>query len=147
MASSMAVMTMPRSIAFSRATASAICKSSSRLALTAAMVSISFVIGGVPACRRRAPHRLRTSAQGRRSIFRFNRLGPLRLAFRRFSAPERFGDELVGEHELRFRHVLHAQQDLDLFARRRIRTTQARGVALHSAEDAAETLAARDRYR
>src|SRR3954467_1713302 len=35
MASSMAAITMPRSIAFSRATASAICSSSSRLALTA----------------------------------------------------------------------------------------------------------------
>jgi hypothetical protein len=35
-------MTMPRSIAFSRATASAICSSSSRLALTAIGHSPSF---------------------------------------------------------------------------------------------------------
>src|SRR5216684_8228759 len=45
MASSIAAITMPRSIDFSRATASAICSSSSLLALTAAMVSVSS--GGV----------------------------------------------------------------------------------------------------
>src|ERR1700737_590563 len=45
MASSIAAMTMPRSIDFSRATASAICSSSSLLALTAAMALVSF--GGV----------------------------------------------------------------------------------------------------
>src|SRR5580692_8448707 len=42
MASSIAAITMPRSIDFSRATASAICSNSSLLALTAAMVSVSF---------------------------------------------------------------------------------------------------------
>src|SRR5450631_4012747 len=45
MASSIAAITMPRSIDFSRATASAICSSSSLLALTAAMALVSF--GGV----------------------------------------------------------------------------------------------------
>ncbi len=42
MASSMAAITIPRSIDFSRATASAICNSSSRLALTAIGQSPSF---------------------------------------------------------------------------------------------------------
>src|SRR5213078_3838050 len=42
MASSIAAITMLRSIDFSRATASAICSSSSLLALTAAMGSFSF---------------------------------------------------------------------------------------------------------
>src|ERR1700676_1359255 len=45
MASSIAAMTMPRSIDFSRGTASAICTSSGLLALTASMVLVSF--GGV----------------------------------------------------------------------------------------------------
>src|SRR6202048_781874 len=45
MASSIAAITMPRSIDFSRATASAICSSSSLLALTAAMALVSF--GGI----------------------------------------------------------------------------------------------------
>src|SRR5258708_14561819 len=45
MASSIAAITMPVSIDFSRATAFAICSSSSLLALTAAMVSVSS--GGV----------------------------------------------------------------------------------------------------
>src|SRR3954447_10106310 len=43
MASSIAAITMPRSMDFSRATASAICNSSILLALTAAMVLVSFV--------------------------------------------------------------------------------------------------------
>src|ERR1700690_4088098 len=42
MASSMAAITMPRSMDFSRATASAICSNSSLLALTAAMALVSF---------------------------------------------------------------------------------------------------------
>src|ERR1700709_2001318 len=42
MASSIASITIPRSIDFSRATASAICSSSSLLALTAALGSVSF---------------------------------------------------------------------------------------------------------
>src|SRR5260370_36898510 len=41
MASSIAAITMPRSIDFSRATASAICSNSSLLALTAAMTLVS----------------------------------------------------------------------------------------------------------
>src|SRR4051794_25739483 len=45
MASSIAAITMPRSMDFSRATASAICSSSILLALTAAMISVSF--GGI----------------------------------------------------------------------------------------------------
>src|SRR5467141_2908165 len=45
MASSIAAITMPRSMDFSRATASAICSSSILLALTAAMALVSF--GGI----------------------------------------------------------------------------------------------------
>src|SRR3954462_1612858 len=45
MASSIAAMTMPRSMDFSRATASAICSNSILLALTAAMALVSF--GGI----------------------------------------------------------------------------------------------------
>src|ERR1700687_3998633 len=50
MASSIAAITMPRSMDFSRATASAICSNSSLLALTAAMALVSFGgIDGAPA--------------------------------------------------------------------------------------------------
>src|SRR5258706_8806532 len=51
MASSIAAITMPRSIDFSRATASAICSSSSLLALTAAMALVSSRGIGVAAPR------------------------------------------------------------------------------------------------
>src|SRR5436305_2141996 len=53
MASSIAAMTMPRSMDFSRATASAICRSSILLALTAAMALVSFA--GIDVA---APHSL-----------------------------------------------------------------------------------------
>ena len=88
---------MPRSIDFSRATASAIWSSSSLLALTA--------IGHSPSClglRRRS---------GRAAVgsgpFHSGGHGPRRAArASRFAAAERGGDQLVGKDEPRIRHVV-----------------------------------------
>src|ERR1700719_3032024 len=114
MASSIAAITMPRSIDFSRATASAICSSSSLLALTAAMALVSF--GGVDfaspqsfcgqamflgvfrgalanalrlrlvAFRRIAFLRVRRGRRHKAEIL-------LQLALRGLAAPHRFGDQ------------------------------------------------------
>src|SRR4029453_6124610 len=76
MASSIAAITMPRSIDFSRATASAICSSSSLLALTAAMASVSS--GGIDFA-------LPPSFGGEAvllGVFRFVFANPFRLQFR-----------------------------------------------------------------
>ena len=94
----MAVMTMRRSIAFSRATASAICSSSSRLALTAIGHSPSFPFAcALSACDCVVRLRLRA-----------------RLAVPRFGAglPRRSDsrDQRVGEHQPRLRHVGDRQQ-------------------------------------
>src|SRR6266436_3570427 len=117
MASSIAAITMPRSIDFSRATASAICSSSSLLALTAAMALVSSRgIGVAPAqsfCGEavflgilrgglvRLQFRLRFVALGRIAfpgMGRLGRLDPERLAqvaFRGLAAPHRFRDQIV----------------------------------------------------
>src|SRR5712691_4505043 len=100
MASSMAAITMPRSIAFSRATASAICNSSSRLALTAIGL-FSFMLGDAPVLAGRAP-----------KIFRFTAMLGSGRPFGGLAALQRLRHQLVGEHELRLRHVLDRQQDI-----------------------------------
>src|SRR5215471_19260757 len=113
MASSMAAITMPRSIAFSRATASAICNSSSRLALTA-MGLVSFVLGDAPVLAGCVPE-IHGSAVARGHGCAFGFLAAL----------QRLGDQLVGEHKLCFRHLLDRQQNVGLFAGRRVRAAHA----------------------
>src|SRR6185437_3180221 len=124
MASSIAAITMPRSIDFSRATASAICSSSSLLALTAAMALVSFggidfassqsfrgetvflgIFRGVLANARWLQFRLRFVAF-RRVAFpgmrRRKRLEPeilAQFARRGLAAPHRFRDQLVGQDQ------------------------------------------------
>src|SRR5690348_14735559 len=90
----MAAITMPRSIAFSRATASAIWRSSSRLALTA--------IDSVSRCFRAA---IKTAAL-------IGIAGPRRLRGRSRAAFEGRGDQRIGQHQLGVRHLGDRQQDL-----------------------------------
>src|SRR5215470_1303516 len=104
----MAVITMLRSIAFSRATASAICNSSSRLALTAIGL-VSFMLGDAPVLAGRAPE-----------ILGFAVLGGSRRTFGFLAPLQRLGDQLVGEHKLCFRHFFDRQQNVGIFARRRV---------------------------
>src|SRR5712691_11899119 len=99
MASSMAAMTMPRSIAFSRATASAICNSSSRLALTAA-IGLLLVLGCTPIVLRRGLEMFRVMGRTRPVLARL-----ACLTFRLFAAPQGFGDEGVGQNQSCFDHV------------------------------------------
>src|ERR1700682_3975202 len=123
MASSIAAMTMPRSIDFSRATASAICSSSSLLALTAAMVLVSF--GGVDfaspqsfcgqamflgAFRWIAFLRVRRGRRHKAEIL-------LQLALRGLAAPHRFGDQFVGQHQSGVGDILHHECHIGIFAR------------------------------
>src|SRR3954467_15836373 len=96
MASSIAAITMPRSMDFSRATASAICNSSILLALTAAMGSLSFGALGV------APRALRGQAMsfgvGRGGLllqFRLWRVAPGGIAFLRMRPRERRQPEVL----------------------------------------------------
>src|SRR3981189_3851419 len=115
MASSMAAMTMPRSIDFSRATASAICSSSSLLALTA-IESFSLVLGRGPDISGRAAGILvgtgvSIAARVAQLALRFA------LAFACFAllglgAVERFGHQRVGEDALGLRHVGRREQGL-----------------------------------
>src|ERR1700758_3054627 len=111
MASSIAEITMPRSIDFSRATASAICSSSNRLALTAMAQSPLISIGPASArahpgeavllgiLRRRLLLGLGRSGIGTLTGVRRGRgLEPevaLQLPFGGLAATHRFGDQLV----------------------------------------------------
>src|SRR3990170_1574184 len=142
MASSIAAITMPRSIDFSRATASAICSSSSLLALTAAMALVSFRVidlacapslGGKPVflgVLRSAlanafwlQFRLRLVAFRRIALFgmrRWRRHNPeilFQLTLGGLAASHRFGDQFIGQHQPRVGDVLHDQHDLGIFAR------------------------------
>src|SRR5271156_2318626 len=119
MASSIAAMTMPRSIDFSRATASAICSNSSLLALTAAMALASFagvdfasprpfggeavflgVLRGVLANALRLQFWLRRVALFRIASLRMRRRRGhqpevlLELPLGELAAPHRLGDEI-----------------------------------------------------
>src|SRR5260370_32398550 len=142
MASSIAAITMPRSIDFSRATASAICSSSSLLALTAAMALVSVrgidfaatqrccgetvllgVLRGVLANAFGLQFRLRFVALRRVAllcVWRWRRLEPeiaTQFALRGLAAPHRFGDQLVGQNQPCIRDILHHQHDFGIFAR------------------------------
>src|SRR6202048_3358843 len=139
MASSMAAITMLRSIDFSRATASAICSNSSLLALTAAMALVSF--GGLDfaspqsfrgetvflgvfrgAVLSRLQFRLRFAAFRRIAFYcmrRWRRLKPeiaSQLALRGLAAPHRFRDQLVGQNQPCVGDVFHHQHNIGIFA-------------------------------
>src|SRR4051794_34547025 len=126
MASSIAAMTMPRSMDFSRATASAICNSSILLALTAAMILFSFSAVGIASGSLRIQAMLFGVGRGRLLQFRLRRIAPgriaflgvrrwgrqqaevlLHLAFGDLAAPHRFRDQLVGQNQPRIRDILH----------------------------------------
>src|SRR5512140_2321677 len=136
MASSMAAITMPRSIDFSRATASAICSSSSLLALTAAMALVSFagvdlassqsfcgkamflgVFRGALANALWLQFRLRLVAFRGIALLRMRRGRRLKpeiaaqLALRSLAAPHRFRDQLVGQHQSGVGDIFHDQHD------------------------------------
>src|SRR5215469_8483840 len=97
----MAVSTILRSIAFSRATASAICSSSSLLALTVAM-SVSIVL-------RRAPDIAR---RGIDFCFAAVTVAAFAAAFVLLAPPQRLGNQRIGQHEPRFGHVVDTQQNV-----------------------------------
>src|SRR5262245_16742725 len=119
----MAVMTMVRSIAFSRATASAICNSSSRFALTAG-IEVSSVFAPTP-----APGAALHSSRRRSGTVRFARAAGSG-ATRGLAAPERLGDQRIGQHQPRLRHLADGQRDLGGLCRRGIVAADARGIAL-----------------
>src|SRR5205085_9667807 len=120
-------MTILRSIDFSRATASAICNSSSLFAL-------------IPACAMRLnpPHQpwLVGSVHGRRLII-VTLFGAL------LGAPQRFANELVGEHEARLGYEPDRQAD-DLAAQLVQVDLDANLLAFHALERATEPLASRN---
>src|SRR5229473_7993587 len=145
MASSIAAITMPRSIDFSRATASAICSNSSLLALTAAMALVSSsgidfaspqpfggeavllgVFRGVLANAFRLQFRLRFIAfcrvafpgMGRR--WRLEAEIAAQLALRSLAAPHRFRDQFVGQNQPSVRDIFHHQYNIGIFARARV---------------------------
>src|SRR5260370_586158 len=138
MASSIAAITMPRSIDFSRATASAIWSSSSLLALTAAMALVSSrgVASPQSCCGQtvflgvfrvvlliQLQFRLRFVALrgitllGMRRRWRFKSEIPAQLALCGLAAPHRFCDQLVGQNQPCIRDILHHQQDFSIFPR------------------------------
>src|ERR1700687_2202083 len=142
MASSIAAIAMPRSIDFSRATASAICSSSSLLALTAAMALVSFggidfapsqsfcgqtmflgVFRGALANAFGLQFRLRLVAFRRVAFFGMRRGGRrkpeilLEFALGGLAAPHRFRDQLIGQDQSGIRDIFHHQRDVGNFAR------------------------------
>src|ERR1700680_2999125 len=131
MASSIAAITMPRSIDFSRATASAICSSSSLLALTAAMALVSF--GGIDLASPQSFRGESVVLGGFRCVAlrgfafpgmrRWRRLKPeilAQLALRGLAAPHRFRDQLVGQNQPGIRDIFHHQHNIGIFARARV---------------------------
>src|SRR5271169_2024635 len=140
MASSIAAITMPRSMDFSRATASAICSSSSLLALTAAMALISF--SGIDFASPQAfcgqtmflgvfRHALANARglQFRLRLVAFRRIALLRMRGRRhqpetllelalggLAAPHRFGDQFVGQNQSGVGDILHDKRNVGIFA-------------------------------
>src|SRR5512146_2001784 len=129
MASSMAAMTMPRSSAFSRATASAICNSSSRLALTAIAQSPWLAADGCGRCRE--------CRALRRSSLRAARVSRL-AAFSRRKACATSSSVSTS-----FASLFDRQQHFGF--RAGLVMAKARGVALGAEQFAAEALASADR--
>src|SRR5579871_5053122 len=112
----MAPSTILRSIAFSRATASAICRSSSLLALTVAIVSISLAL-----VRRRPGRGVHAPPAIRR------------LAALLFAPPKRLRNERIGEDKSCFHDVVDPQQSFRPFRRPRLLAADAyaRTLAAH----------------
>src|SRR5690349_17186160 len=137
MASSMAAMTMPRSIAFSRATASAICSSSSLLALTA-IVSLLLRSRGRSAAGWVMSATLVAAVW--MLIGRYGCFALLRRAGLRLFLAQGGGDQLVSQHELGFADVVHGKRD------GRAIDVDADGVAFNGGNRSAEALAALDRH-
>src|SRR6476620_615771 len=69
-----------------------------------------------------------------------------RFTLRRFFAPQGFGHQVVGEHELGLAHVLDREQDLGYFAFGRVIAPDPYSFAFGSDQHATETLAALDRH-
>src|SRR5258706_4245305 len=145
MASSIAAITMPRSMDFSRATASAICSNSSLLALTAAMALVSSggidfaaalsfggeavllgVLRGVLANAFGLQFRLRFVAFRRVAFPGMGRRRWLeaeiaaQLALRRLPAPHRFRHQLVGQNQPCVRHILHHDHHIGILSGGRV---------------------------
>src|SRR4051794_35038065 len=139
MASSIAAITIPRSMDFSRATASAICSSSILLALTAAMISVSFGgIGVAPPlslggkamflgvirlllklrlwCRAFCGVAFSRVRRGRRRQSEIL----LHLPLGGLAAPHRFRDQIVRQNQPRLRDVFHHQHDIRIVALARV---------------------------
>src|SRR5215208_378167 len=141
MASSIAAITMPRSIDFSRATASAICSSSSLLALTAAMALVSsggsdfaspqsccgtgvflgILRGGLLVrlqFRLVALRRIAFLCMGRGR--RLNPEALAQLTFRRLAASHRFRDQLIRQDQSGLGDIFHDQHKIGSFAIARV---------------------------
>src|SRR6202011_2408951 len=160
MASSIAAITMPRSIDFSRATASAICSSSSLLALTAAMALLSFggvgfasppffcgepvffgVLGGFLLVRLQFWLRFVAfrglAGLGMRRRWRLKSEVAAQLALGGLAAPHRFRDQIVGQNQSCIRDVFHHQHDDGIFAFAYVIPMYAHRLALHAFQRAA----------
>src|SRR4051812_39845428 len=125
-------MTMSRSITFSRATASAICKSSSLLAETAMDYSFSMRPGA----------RAAFAARGLRFIRGFLGIGVFALGSGGGAAPERLAHELVREHQPRFADVGEREPHERVLAFLHVGQLDQALPILRTADDAAEALAA-----
>src|SRR6266699_3875427 len=145
MASSIAAITMPRSIDFSRATASAICSSSSLLALIAAMALVSS--GGIEFAspqpfgseavllgifrsvlanafglqfRLRFVTFCRVAFPGMGRRWRLEAKIAAQLALRSLAAPHRFRDQLVGQNQPCLRDIFHHEHNIGILPRGRV---------------------------
>src|SRR5215216_952774 len=98
---------------------------------------ISLIAGRMPAGGRLAPKLIGPRRVGRDRLGLVTRLRDT-FALRGLAAPERFGDELVGQNEPRLLHVADVQNGLRAIIRRRIVAADARGVACGPEQDAAK---------
>src|SRR5215210_251708 len=161
MASSIAAITILRSIDFSRATASAICSSSSLLALTAAIVLVSS--GGIVFAlsqffcgeavflgifwgvlfrfqlRLVALQRIGFLGMGRG--WRFEAEALAHLTFRRLAAPHRFRDQLIGQDKPGLGDIFHHKRNFGGLAFARVIATQPHRITFDVAKKPAESLA------
>src|SRR5579862_4871531 len=143
----MAPSTIFRSMAFSRATASAICRSSSLLALTVAISSVSLGLTCVPVEFQRivvSVMSLVMSLLARRvlAVAWFVRW-PLAV----LAPAQRFGNQRVGENELCFRHVVDRQQHVAALGLGVGGDADARAAAFGAEQLAAEAAAAVEQRR
>ena len=133
---------MSRSIDFSRATASAICNSSSLLALTAAIVSL-LRVGLRAGCAPAQPFGVCAGAAILAASVRHARYSVRSPCLLRRNASS---DQFVGQHQPGFHHVVDPQQDFG-GAGRGIAAAQPHALAFDAAKRAAEPPASVDRSR